>query len=75
MNANNTKSENQKEGFTGFNCCSGNLEGMREMMNNFCSGADGVPDCSTMMKRMMKNCCGSKGENAKSNSNSQNDSR
>ena len=54
MDANDTKGKNEKKGFTGFSCCSGNLAGMREMMNNFCGGADGVPDCSTMMKGMMK---------------------
>ena len=75
MNVNNTKSENQKERFTGFSCCSGNLEGMREMMNKFCGGTGGVPDCSTLMQCMMKNCFESKEKNAKSNSESSNDSR
>ncbi len=67
MNANDTKGKNEKEDFTGFSCCSGNFEGMREMMKSFCGGADGVPDCSTMMKGMMENCCGSKAESSKSN--------
>lgn len=71
MDANDTKGKNEKEGFTGFSCCSGNLAGMREMMNNFCGGADGVPDCSTMMKGMMKNCCGSKADSSKGNSETQ----
>ena len=73
MNANDTKGKNEKEGFTGFSCCSGNFEGMGEMMNNFCGGADGVPDCSTMMKGMMENCCGSKAESSKGNSETQNE--
>jgi hypothetical protein len=72
MSANDTKGKNEKKGFTGFSCCSGNLEGMREMMNNFCGGANGVPDCSTLMKGMMENCCGSKEENAQSDSETQN---
>ena len=74
MNANNTKSENEKEGVTGFSCCSGNLEGMHEMMNKFCGGIGGSLDCSTLMQGMMENCCGSKAENAKSHSESPNES-
>ena len=72
MNANDTKGKNEKEGFTGFSCCSGNLEGMRKMMNNFCGQTDGLPDCSTMMKGMMENCCGTKAETSKADSETQN---
>jgi len=74
MNANDTKSKNEKEGFTGSGCCSGNFEGMREMMNNFCAGKDGLPDCSTMMKGMMENCCGTKAESTEADSETQNES-
>ena len=70
---NDTKEKNEKEGFTGFSCCSGNFEGMSEMMNNFCAGTDGLPDYSTMMKGMMENCCGTKSESSKADSETQNE--
>ena len=59
-----TKDKGDKAGCSDFGSTFKDFQEMFEAMNKCCTGQGGSPDCSGMMKGMMKMCCGRKADNS-----------